>query len=316
MNNLRRAFTLIELLVVIAIIAILAAILFPVFTQAKMAAKKTQTMSNMRNLGLGTIMYIDNNDQVYMPSVLGGCTGQAAVANKLWTALVYPYVKNKGVMLDETASLKKAGFRFDSSIPDPSMGEIANPPPCNNSSTDRRVQPIGLNRNFLGYFQCDPSQQIGCKNQLWDSVDPGVCAAQTTTEILIETPAQFVMMANTMTGCTAGYQGYIASSPPAINLIDGMSSRLGEGVSLNFADGHAKFYSAQPDTQIATAVGDQRVRFSPVQNRRATLLRAGGSGNNANGVLNCVNFNAANVIWNVWAMIPGENAQVDALCRS
>ena len=61
----RRAFTLIELLVVIAIIAILAAILFPVFAQAKAAAKKTQDLSNMKNIATATIMYQGDNDDVY-----------------------------------------------------------------------------------------------------------------------------------------------------------------------------------------------------------------------------------------------------------
>ncbi|HEY0868042.1 MAG TPA: prepilin-type N-terminal cleavage/methylation domain-containing protein, partial [Fimbriimonas sp.] len=57
-----RAFTLIELLVVIAIIAILAAILFPVFAQAKAAAKKTASLSNVKQLNLGQIMYATDND--------------------------------------------------------------------------------------------------------------------------------------------------------------------------------------------------------------------------------------------------------------
>ena len=53
----KRAFTLIELLVVIAIIAILAAILFPVFAQAKAAAKKTADLNNVKQIGTGLIMY-------------------------------------------------------------------------------------------------------------------------------------------------------------------------------------------------------------------------------------------------------------------
>jgi prepilin-type N-terminal cleavage/methylation domain-containing protein len=62
---LKRAFTLIELLVVIAIIAILAAILFPVFAQAKLAAKKTVAISNQKQIGLAILMYANDYDDMY-----------------------------------------------------------------------------------------------------------------------------------------------------------------------------------------------------------------------------------------------------------
>jgi prepilin-type N-terminal cleavage/methylation domain-containing protein/prepilin-type processing-associated H-X9-DG protein len=62
----RSGFTLIELLVVIAIIAILAAILFPVFAQAKMAAKKTSDLSNIKQLSTASIMYGTDYDDVFV----------------------------------------------------------------------------------------------------------------------------------------------------------------------------------------------------------------------------------------------------------
>ena len=62
---MKRAFTLIELLVVIAIIAILAAILFPVFAQAKAAAKASVSLSNTKQIGTGQQIYLADYDDTY-----------------------------------------------------------------------------------------------------------------------------------------------------------------------------------------------------------------------------------------------------------
>src|SRR5688572_21461216 len=64
---MKRAFTLIELLVVIAIIAILAAILFPVFAQAKASAKQIACLSNMKQVGLAANLYLIDSDDQWFP---------------------------------------------------------------------------------------------------------------------------------------------------------------------------------------------------------------------------------------------------------
>ena len=94
MQRIRKpAFTLIELLVVIAIIAILAAILFPVFAQARDKARMTTCVSNMRQIGTGLTMYAQDYDETF-PFIrfhLGGPT------EYVWKQAIAPYVKNKGV---------------------------------------------------------------------------------------------------------------------------------------------------------------------------------------------------------------------------
>ena len=87
----RNAFTLIELLVVIAIIAILAAILFPVFAQAKEAAKKTQGVAHVKQLGTANLMYSGDYDDAF---VLASNTEHGTNTNYLWMFLIYPYTKN------------------------------------------------------------------------------------------------------------------------------------------------------------------------------------------------------------------------------
>src|SRR5215218_3224774 len=100
----RRGFTLIELLVVIAIIAILAAILFPVFAQAREKARQATCLSNCKQIGLASNMYVQDYDETFpghnWPSGEGvhklpdGRTFQGHVG---WPLLFYPYVKNLSV---------------------------------------------------------------------------------------------------------------------------------------------------------------------------------------------------------------------------
>jgi len=105
---MKRAFTLIELLVVIAIIAILAAILFPVFAQAKESAKKIQDLSNMKQLNTGMIMYSTDYDDLaplafptnnltfWTTPATRTATSAVGLNNRQcsWGNSIQPYVKN------------------------------------------------------------------------------------------------------------------------------------------------------------------------------------------------------------------------------
>lgn len=100
-RSVHAAFTLIELLVVIAIIAILAAILFPVFAQAKTAAKKSASISNIKQIGLAHFMYMNDSDDQIVTSWARGFPGDA----NFW---VQPYMKNLQILFEPNKAVSAA----------------------------------------------------------------------------------------------------------------------------------------------------------------------------------------------------------------
>jgi prepilin-type N-terminal cleavage/methylation domain-containing protein len=187
MSNTRRAFTLIELLVVIAIIAILAAILFPVFAQAKLAAKKTADLSQVKQLALATVLYQNDNDD-YFPHLAETDPNFATYpANvSMWSSVkvVGQYVKSPNMFLSP------ADNRFNFSPGDATYaGMPADRPHVQMSYLANAFSawnPARLNfgiSNGRGLFTVDP-------NFSGDSISP------VTSSTEISNPTNVIMFSN------------------------------------------------------------------------------------------------------------------------
>lgn len=136
------AFTLIELLVVIAIIAILAAILFPVFAQAKLAAKKTADLSNVKQMALGVAMYQNDVDDNF-PLLISGDLSNWPASSALWSSqlVTQPYVKNTELLRSPTDS-------FGNLLDAKALGIPLSRPP----------KPLSYLANAISTFTQTPSQ--------------------------------------------------------------------------------------------------------------------------------------------------------------
>jgi len=140
---MKKAFTLIELLVVIAIIAILAAILFPVFAQAKLAAKATAALSNTKQDDLAILMYSNDVDDK-LPLGTSWNTGNdqlcygAGTCFSTWAWVTQPYTKNSNIFLDPTTS------------PNPALGTLPQ------RLVDTYYTQFGYNYTWLSPYVTDP----------------------------------------------------------------------------------------------------------------------------------------------------------------
>lgn len=212
----RRAFTLIELLVVIAIIAILAAILFPVFAQAKEAAKKSSCLSNKKQVAISTLLYSGDYDDVFPMSAYF----QAPVAPDprprifaIYDA-VQPYLKNVGVFVCPTNA---PGIDW------PARLNMLN---LTNAGTFRYTSYIP-NLGVFGENFCTPLPLPIVKK-----------FTPVSSSTSMETPAETIML----------FDGYMKQGVPLDYNNFMAQARHSDGVVINFVDSHSKFfrYSAIP----------------------------------------------------------------------
>jgi prepilin-type N-terminal cleavage/methylation domain-containing protein/prepilin-type processing-associated H-X9-DG protein len=215
-NPRSNGFTLIELLVVIAIIAILAAILFPVFAQARSKARQASCLSNMKQIILADMQYTQDNDEIHS-FAFGFSPGDNQPSNSAWTVSLYPYTKSYGIYQCPEDFVERVFPQYSSLKIPSSYSQAYRFGAWNDASRDENM------RHFA-------SGQSGSN-----------ITSPATTILVLErfSSDKYVDFKNGQEGwCSnTAFQGNAASNPK----IAPTSAVHGGGSNYGFADGHAKW---------------------------------------------------------------------------
>jgi len=241
----KRGFTLIELLVVIAIIAILAAILFPVFAQAREKARQTVCLSNTKQIGLGLTMYVNDYDETFprmddciaprtlpwLPTAVG-CTGPYGqrINHYKWQYWIYPYVKNIDIFFCPSRQRDQTQWQQNGEI---FNGYALNLSVTGSTNTYPNWASSGAFRNsFLGGGMAGVSTPAGTMLVMehwfpgvWSYVTPGA-QIQTAYPMATREVWQRALKLNNGLGA-----------------VDKKAAPHSDGFNLTYVDGHSKWFS-------------------------------------------------------------------------
>jgi len=262
----KAAFTLIELLVVIAIIAILAAILFPVFAQAKEAAKKASSGSNMKQINLAIMMYSNDYDDTPQLTHYYSPPGAAWYEDSSWDKMISPYIGQKAGRPETGGASKTSIFK------DPSDS----------------VAPAWANREKRSYslpgMWCDENNawavpnlqriwQQGCNNKSFPGRVLSSLAAPSNTISLVqwnqpynlvaEPNSTWVMGPGQITANGSDFPSWVpvqaCSAYDGSNCSKTVAPAYSGGWNYGFADGHVKYFKPAATIRktgtLADAVG-------------------------------------------------------------
>lgn len=265
MNSRKSAFTLIELLVVIAIIAILAAILFPVFAQARAKARAASCLSNQKQINLAWQMYLQDYDEQMAPMKVNS-PGQA-YPEMWWPKLCEPYIKNWAI------------FRCPDA-PDPQS--IWGGGPLAWWGNQQRYASVGYNYLGLGiWWDCGDTIGVGLASVSKPATTVSFCdtAYQGTGDPFptntrfgfstVQAPAQYAAIYPAPHTCT-WYNGVLGGwdwtrNGPKPNFMGWGIDRHSEGMNVGWVDGHVKFMKANAltaGTNLRPGISDQAVRLT------------------------------------------------------